>query len=163
MKTKMHCLRRQEDWQSPNIATIYVDSPDILGGIYSFICGNGRSMYGGETVAQIRAAKKEPVLVLPYHEAAARQDARMRARYQVDEIQEITEEQFFERLEVLPPRNWYRGEYWEAFQLCEFLYGDVTQHVIRVGDRYFTSNRSIKNNPYLRLRADVESQFLNRH
>lgn len=57
--------------------------------------------------------------------------------------QEITQERFWEMLEVLPPMNWAGwGEYFERFDLIERQTGNITSQYARLGHgeaaRYFT-------------------------
>jgi hypothetical protein len=55
--------------------------------------------------------------------------------------QEITEEQWWDALECLPPEAWKRGDHWETFRMMEYLSGTVTAHYIRKGNRYYVTNR----------------------
>lgn len=50
---------------------------------------------------------------------------------------EITEEQFNDALDVLPPMHWGRQKDSESFQLMEMLSGRVTSAYCRIGQRYF--------------------------
>ena len=50
---------------------------------------------------------------------------------------EITREQWWELLEVLPPAAWVRRGPNESFHLSEIAYGDIALHCVKVGERYF--------------------------
>lgn len=63
---------------------------------------------------------------------------RQRAEILSDPITEITEEQFMEALEVLPPLCWTAFSGGERFLMSEFLTGSYTAQYARFGDRYFT-------------------------
>lgn len=61
------------------------------------------------------------------------------------EPEEITEEKFWEMLEVLPPQRWQRGRTLDdkpcqSFEMCEHLSGRITSIVAEVAGRYFTWN-----------------------
>jgi hypothetical protein len=52
--------------------------------------------------------------------------------------QEITAEKFEEMLNVLPPKHWRRGEWFESFLMIEHWSGVYTSQFVRRGTRYFT-------------------------
>ena len=54
---------------------------------------------------------------------------------------EVTEEEFHEQLNVLPPIGWNGSGFW----MSEFAYGDVTAYYQRFGGRYYTSLQRISN------------------
>ena len=56
---------------------------------------------------------------------------------------EITEDQYMEALEVLPPEKWMSNSGVSFFRMCEYNYGDMTAHYAQIGKRYFTAERSI--------------------
>ena len=55
---------------------------------------------------------------------------------------EITENQFEEMLNVLPPLRWENG----GFFMCEMWTDDVTGFYQQIGDRYFTSYQRLSYN-----------------
>lgn len=50
---------------------------------------------------------------------------------------EITQEEFLEALEVLPPKNWVHKNAVEMFQSSEHLYGPVTGTYVRMHQTYY--------------------------
>ena len=125
--------------------------------IYSFITRSGRTAWGGETVAELRA--KYPgalVQVLPFVEAYAQQHAADISRH-CRPWEEITEEQHDEALNVLPPEKWQRSHGWSAFRMCEYMTGQITGHYFHVGGRYFTALREC--GPYEPMLLEIRAQF----
>ena len=55
----------------------------------------------------------------------------------VTEPQEITQEQFIEALNCLPPLNWYFTASFECFHMSEFLVSHYTATYVRYNKRYF--------------------------
>lgn len=51
-------------------------------------------------------------------------------------VKRITEERFFEMLEVLPPSYWRHIGGFECFQLCELTDGNITQAFGRLEGNY---------------------------
>ena len=62
--------------------------------------------------------------------------------YKSDPV-EITEAQYIEALEVLPPVGWTSAKGVESFKMSERLYGLITAIYTRIGKRYFTFNDKI--------------------
>jgi hypothetical protein len=55
----------------------------------------------------------------------------------ISEPVEITQAQFIDALEVLPPDDWQRHVYSESFKMSERLSGRITSVFVRVNDRYY--------------------------
>lgn len=53
-------------------------------------------------------------------------------------VSEITEEQFWYFLEVLPPNQWKQEHGRESFKMSEHWSGSITGIYARIGERYFT-------------------------
>ncbi len=66
-------------------------------------------------------------------------EALQRPYYITGEIVEITKEQWWDKLEVLPPEAWERGVVFERFRMSEYLTGYYTRQYARLGERYFTA------------------------
>lgn len=116
----------------------------------TYICsdtGIERVQYtGGKTLAEYMAdmADLDPDLqVMPYEEAAPMMWAAQIAEY-CKPWQEITKEQWWDMLEVLPPEKWQTVDGVEIFRMCEYTSGTVTGHYARLGERYFSANRDIR-------------------
>ena len=50
---------------------------------------------------------------------------------------EITKEQWWDALEVLPPMAWHTADEVERFLMSEFTTGSFTNQYARLGERYF--------------------------
>jgi len=57
---------------------------------------------------------------------------------QVTPARTITEAEYIEALEVLPPENWTRDGHIEHFRMCEYWSGPITDQYGRIGDEYRT-------------------------
>jgi hypothetical protein len=57
---------------------------------------------------------------------------------------EISEDRWFEMLEVLPPVAWTNLANSESFKLSERTYGCITAIFCRIGDRYFEMSDDIR-------------------
>lgn len=134
----MHPYRKSSDINSDALAVVYVEGATT---VETILARTGRSMYGGQTVREIK--KSHPgkcVTVMPWADAWIKMQAAQAAKY-CKPLREITESEFNEALNVLPPEKWTRCETWEAFRISEYTCGRITQHYLRVGSRYFTQSR----------------------
>lgn len=68
---------------------------------------------------------------------------------------EVSKEEYWRLLEVLPPGGWTRNGSSESFYMIEFYSGRVTTHVVRIGERYFTFDA-----PVMRYHADRSQKVL---
>jgi len=142
---KMHPYRKQSDMTSDFLAVVYVDGETT---IETILAKTGRSMYGRKTVSEIRASHVgKTVSVLPIFQAMERVEAAQKAKY-CNPLAEITEDQFLEALNCLPPENWKRGDGWEAFRMSEYTCGRIATHFLMVGDRYFSKSVAISSSVY---------------
>ena len=101
---------------------------------------------GGKTLEEYMAdmADLNPDLqVMPYDMAAPMMEAAQLAEY-CKPWKEITREQWWDMLEVLPPEKWEKVQGVEIFRMCEYTSGTVTGHFARLGERYFSANRDIR-------------------
>lgn len=103
--------------------------------------GAYRTQYDNETLDDLRAQGRTEMELIPFDEACNRIDAAQMAEYCRAPV-EITREQFHEMLEILPPCKWTRAKSCEAFYVSEALAGDIHAWYVRIGDRYWTLNRS---------------------
>lgn len=96
------------------------------------INGTPTGRYSGETLEQI--GKRYPgAQVGDAMDIAAQREAMM-----ISEPEQITEEQFMDALEVLPPEGWIRHQHTESFKMCEYYSGRVTSIYARFADTYWT-------------------------
>ena len=99
---------------------------------------------GGKTLAEYMADMAgRGFEVMPYEEAARMIWAAQIAEY-CKPWQEITKEQWWDMLEVLPPEKWQKVAGVEIFRMSEYTNGTVTGHYARLGERYFSANRDIR-------------------
>lgn len=101
--------------------------------IIDYAGANGRTQIFGQTLEEVRERYPD-VQVMEANDAVdAIEDGLID-----DEVTEITEQQFIEALEAMPPMKWKRYSDAESFMMVERLYGSVTSIYVRVGDRYYT-------------------------
>lgn len=96
----------------------------------------GRSAMFGQSLAEVR--DREPgaqLMTVEEFRAAAR------AAFTKPPV-EIDEERFTYLLEVLPPRGWVRRLDAESFKMSEFTCNDITCCAVRIGRRYFSTERT---------------------
>lgn len=104
------------------------------------VLSNGRGQYGGKSIEQLR--HQYPLV------RRCRVDVALQwiEDYHRTEPQEITRDQYWEMLEVLPPVGWKIYDSAESFKMSERLTGNITGIYARVGasnPRYFTFYDSI--------------------
>lgn len=97
------------------------------------------SILGGCVFACYSLKPLSAPLTMTLDEACALIDARNAELFTSIEPIEITEEQFWEALEVLPPQRWKGG----VFYCMEALTGSIHAMYCEAGGKYFTANRCI--------------------
>jgi hypothetical protein len=130
-----------EDQEPAHITTQYKNPVFYVPGKTGIIdaCINGRGQYSGETLEQIQM--RYPGALLGELDTVAREAEESFKSAPV----EITEERYWEMLEVLPPVSWVHGSSeTESFKISERLYGDITAIFCRIGNRYFELSDSIR-------------------
>lgn len=60
------------------------------------------------------------------------------------EPKEITKDEYWYALEVLPPVGWKGHSGAESFKMCERLTGSITAIYVQIGARYFVFNDDIR-------------------
>lgn len=88
--------------------------------------------YSNKTLAQFQEQNPE-YIVKDWVEFCSERDEKMKT-----EPVEITEEKFWDALEVLPPEDWARFGRTESFKMCEYFCGMITAVYARIGDKYYT-------------------------
>ena len=132
---------------------------ETTGNLHSILTAEGRCMYSGQTIEELRADEPSSVFTLmPFWEACEKKRAADIASC-CHPVEEITEEKFMEMLEVLPPQCWKRGKGWEAFRMMEYTCGSITGHYVRVGQRFFFANREAGAGVYDTLRAEIAEKI----
>ena len=107
--------------------------------------GEYRCQYDNETLSEIQAVKPN-MRLMPFNDAWRAIDAAQTAAYCHAPV-EISQDQFFEMLEVLLPCKWLRGTDSEAFFISEALCSDIHNWCVRIGSRYWSLNRSCTRSP----------------
>jgi len=94
------------------------------------IAAQGRALYHAEvtTLEQYNAMKGEPHEILSFEEFGNRKNSRYTTKFR-----EITEEQWYDALECLPPENWYWiNEDVNIFTMCEYYTGTVSGRYLKI-------------------------------
>jgi hypothetical protein len=113
------------------------------------IAGEGeelKSPYSGETFAALiaelndkREAGSPAFQIMPLDEAIPLMQEAQKAKYCGD-WKEITEDEWYENLEVLPPEKWETVRGVNIFRMCEYLTGNITAHFAKLNGKFFTRN-----------------------
>lgn len=91
--------------------------------------------FSGETLEQLNVRYPGAVLC-DYATMKPQIDAAMAANFVRPPV-EITKEQFWDALEVLPPLDWRNDGVSESFKLRELTCGSYTNIYARIGEKYF--------------------------
>jgi hypothetical protein len=123
-----------------------------------------KSPYSGELFDDLiieRNAKREagsPAFqIMLLDEAMPLIEEAQRAKYCSD-WQEITEEEWYEKLEVLPPEKWETVRGVNIFRMCEYLTGNITAHFAKLNGKFFTRNCSTRET-YKQLAEQVAAKW----
>ena len=124
-----------------NFACFYV--PGSLSIVDTTYMRDGQTYgtYSHETLDQIKARYPGAILT-DYETASPMIDATEKANFKHPPV-EITEERFFEMLEVLPPQDWQRTKEGESFKLMERTSGVYTAIFACVAGKYYELSDSI--------------------
>jgi hypothetical protein len=117
------------------------------------IAGEGeelKSPYSGETfdalIAELNDKREEgsPAFrIMPLEEAMPLMVEAHKAKYCSD-WKEITEDEWYENLEVLPPEKWETVRGVNIFRMSEYLTGNITAHFAKLNGKFFTRNCSTR-------------------
>lgn len=77
--------------------------------------------------------------IMPLNSALPLMEEAQKAKYCSD-WQEITEEDWYDALEVLPPEKWETVRGVNLFRMCEYLTGNITAHYAKLRGKFFTRN-----------------------
>lgn len=78
----------------------------------------------------------------------------------ITEFQEISEEKFFEMLEILPPLNFCNFQVGFLFFLRELTYGDISGCYVKFKDKYYYAQKRITETPESLLKEIVKKERL---
>jgi hypothetical protein len=90
-----------------------------------------RAHHSGQTLEEMRERYPDAQYIDIDQAADMIDDAHRRP------VSETTAEHFEEMLNVLPPRQWVRGNAAESFKISERTSGSITAIYARIGERYF--------------------------
>jgi hypothetical protein len=109
-----------------------------------------KSPYSGELFDDLllnlnksRAIDTPEYQIMKFDDAMPLIEASQKARYCGD-WKEITEENWYENLEVLPPEKWETVRGVNIFRMCEYLTGSITAHFAKLNGKFFTRNCSTR-------------------
>jgi hypothetical protein len=97
-----------------------------------------RGHYGKKTLEQTRLEYLDAVY-MPFEDASKLMDEKNTLP-----VSEITKEDFWYFLEVLPPNQWIQESGCESFKMSEHWSGPITSIYARIGKRYFTLRDNYK-------------------
>lgn len=101
--------------------------------IIDYVGQSGNSQIFGQTLEEVRERYPDAQIMEANEAVNAIENGLID-----DEAKEITEQQFTDALEVLPPMKWKRYSDSESFMMAEFFYGSITSIYARVGNRFYT-------------------------
>jgi hypothetical protein len=69
---------------------------------------------------------------------------------------EITEDQFYEALNILPPEDFRTTGNQTAFRMSEYFMSDINSHYLAMDGKYYTSRRRINRNAYEEMIREIQ-------
>lgn len=97
----------------------------------------GTDANGNTTFEKVQPYKDAKIM--EWDEAYPIYEAAQKAKY-IGAVQQVTQHRFTYLLEVLPPTKWVRRSGQESFMMSEFLTGNITTIVVRLGTDYYEFN-----------------------
>lgn len=115
-------------------AFTYIDKHGILTAIDAVSPLTGRSYWFGKTQQELEQEYGAPVSIMAWDEYDKQHNAAF-----ITKPTEITQEEFYRMLEVLPPVDWQHSpdNAAESFKMIEHTTGPITGIYARIGERYF--------------------------
>lgn len=95
-------------------------------------CVNGLGLFSGRSLDQLTSDYPD-IEIVEVDAAVEIMDAANRRP-----VEEITQEQYWYALEVLPPENWKQIPNGDYFQMSEYWSGDITTYYAQLNGRYYT-------------------------
>lgn len=102
--------------------------------------GVARTACRGLTFEEYVQAEGAGFLCVPFDEAIEQIRAIEDAQH-IKPFKEITEEQYYEMLECLPPQKWLDVEGGSVFRMSEYQTSNITGHYVALDGRFFAANR----------------------
>lgn len=99
----------------------------------------GISFYQKENIQQVKERYPKAELV-PFDYALERINEATKEKYPMLNPQEITEEQFYEMFECLPPMHLETSENGMSFKMSEMTFCDITNGYVKKNNKYYSMN-----------------------
>lgn len=117
--------------------------------ICDLLTDDGTTLYGRLTIDQIKTKYPNKALQITSLEHAHNVVSKARAQAYTSPVILISQESYYERLEVLPPENFKSFGNHSGFRLSEYLTGTITEHIVHYHHPsnhlfYLSSNRPIQ-------------------
>ena len=112
------------------IQDVLIESPD----------GILRSQYSGHTLEEYNALNGGGFVVMTLDEACDKIGALEDEKY-IKQFVEISEDEYMEMLECLPPQKWQTVEGVNIFRMMEYMTGNITAHYVKYNGKFFCANR----------------------
>ena len=122
---------------------------------YDWLVESGKTLYGQKTVAELEQEHPGKIFVGSFEEIAPMVMQATVDKYCNPVIEEISEEDYFEAFEALPPAGMSSCCGVMIFYFSEFKCGNVSTHFARYNDRFFKANREVKAGEYYKLAQEV--------
>ncbi len=118
----------------------------------AFLRKDGRCQYSGKTFTEVQ--KEYPKCVILQLQHAIKHIRATENKLYIDTIwKEISEDDYMEMLEVLPPENWQGG----IFRMCEYWTSNITGHYVELDGKFYTAQRR-NTTSYASIRAEIRKQ-----
>lgn len=83
-------------------------------------------------------------MVMPFKEALEYIELALECKYNTQSWSEISEDAYYEALEVLPPKNWVNFKGGSIFASIEHNEGYYTNHYVKYNGKFYNAIRSVK-------------------
>ena len=115
--------------------------------------GIDRCQYSGQTVPEY--LKEHPNTVCISFDEALKKIHEEEEKIFITAWKEITEEEWMDALECLPPEKWETVSGVELFRMSEYTTGNITAHYARLNNKYYYSGRRTSNS-YEKLAEEIK-------
>ena len=114
-----------------------------------------RTQCTGKTFKEYIEDGKWDCVCIPFDEAIAEihklEDARL-----IKPFHEITEDEYMEMLECLPPQKWQTFDDVNIFQMSEYTTSNITGHYVSFNGKFYTANRRTST-PYAEIAKEIKA------